>query len=148
MSGFTLNVAFDAASLEAVGRMARFPSYYGVNLYIAGLASLERLEMEAYRYMWATFKNPTGQIEDSLGYQMDSPTQGWMGTDSAYGRRLNYSFTGMTDALGRYFAEWPRGDYSDGYHWAEYSIEASSHDIVGYYKTAIERTILDLGGVP
>jgi len=148
MSGFTLNVGFDAASLAAVGRMAAFDGYFAMRMEAAGEASLERLETEAYRYMWATFKNPTGQIEDSLGRSMDSPWQGWMGTDSAYGRRLNYGFSGQTDALGRYYAEWPAGEYSGGYHWAEHSIEASTSAITGFYKTGIEQTILDLGGVP
>jgi hypothetical protein len=139
---FDINVAFDAASLRSVERFAEFQGFFDMRLYEAGEASLEALNREAYSYMWATFQNPTGPLEDSLGFEMETPYQGWMGSDSAYARRRNWGFSGMTDALGRYYANDP------GIEYMEHAIEAATPDITGYYKTAINQTVLDLGGTP
>lgn len=141
-SGFSLLAVFDGSSLLTIEHMATFDAAVQGPLYAAGVASLARLEMEAYTYMWATFQNPTGPLEDSLGHQMEGPYQGWMGTDSAYGRRRNWGFSGLTDSLGRYYPNDP------GIEYMEHSIIYSSADIIAYYQTAVNQTVADLGGVP
>jgi hypothetical protein len=142
MSGLDLLVSFDATSLQTVERFAGFQGFFDMRLYEAGEASLEALNREAYSYMWSTFMNPTGPLEDSLGFEMETPYQGWMGTDSAYGRRRNWGFSGMTDALGRTYPNDP------GIEYMEHSITYTAAEIIGYYKTAIDKTVLDLGGTP
>jgi len=139
---FTINVAFDAASLAAVARLAAFDGYFAMRMMDAGNASLERLEVNAQDYMWSTFMNPTGPLEDSLERQMFSPWMGHVATNMPYSRRRNWGFSGMTDSLGRFYPHDP------GIEYMEQSIDISTPDIIGYYKTGIEQTILDLGGVP
>lgn len=140
-----LNATLDAASLAAIGRIADFDVAFATEMSGAILIGLERLQEEAYTYMWATFNNPSGNVEDSLGYGMDTPLSGWMGTDSPYGARLNWGFSGKTDALGRYYAEWPSGQYSGGYLWAEHSIEVVEPELT---RLGIKATVDAVGGTP
>ncbi len=140
-----LNATLDAASLAAIGRIATFDTAFATEMSAAILSGLEALQQEAYQYMWATFKNPSGNVEDSLGYGMDTPLSGWMGSDHPASRRLNYGFSGKTDALGRYYAEWPSGQYSDGYHWAEHSIAVVEPELT---RLGIRATVSAIGGTP
>jgi hypothetical protein len=141
MSGLDLLVMFDGASLKTVERFTEFQGFFDMRLYEAGEASLEALNREAVDYMWSTFKNPQGPLEDSLEVQMFTPYEGHLATNMPYGRRREWGFVGMVDALGRVGTD-------EGIEYMNHAIIYESADIIGYYKTAINQTVLDLGGTP
>lgn len=73
-------------------------------------------------YMWATFNDPTGPLEDSVGVRMQSEYLAWIGPDpseaaSVYAWRRDRGFSGMTDSAGRFFP------WDPGIHYAEESIK-------------------------
>ena len=138
---FSLDIALDAASLKRVAAFSYYPTILDVEFTAAMQASVELLEASTYADMWETFTNPTGQLEDSLGYGVDSPYQAWMGTDSPYGRRRNYGFSGMTDALGRFYP------HDVGIHWAERAVLVNENKIKKIFNDALLITAykLELG---
>ena len=140
---FSLDIALDAASLGRVRAFAGYQATLEPELETAMRQSAQALEQYAYAYMWRTFQNPTGQVEDSLGYGVDSPYQAWMGTDSPYGRRLNYGFSGMTDSLGRTYAAWPAAA-PQGYLWAEHTAEDNVGEVERFFNLALLRSVVSL----
>lgn len=149
MSGFNINIGLDPVSMAQAQMLNQWttgfrPTFEGF-LEQSGLDSLKALHMSAEHYMWMTFINPTGPNEDALQESMDSPYEGWMGSDHPASRRLNWGFSGMTDSLGRYFAEWPIGTYSGGYLWAEHSIEDMTPEIIGYYTRGFYQALAAMG---
>lgn len=142
MGDFSINAGFDAASLAAVEKMIGFQGFFDMRLMDAGQASLEALQRETVDYMASTFMNPTGQLSDSLEAQMLTPHEGQLGTNMPYARRREWGFSGMTDSLGRYYPNDP------GIAYFEHAIEAKTDEIRGYYQTAVQQTVLDLGGTP
>ena len=142
MPDFTIITQFDEASLRTVARFAEFQGFYEMRRYDAGQASLEALQREAVEYMDARFMNPTGQLADSLEAQMLTPYEGQLGTNMPYARRREWGFSGMTDALGRYYPNDP------GIGYMEAAIRLAAPDITKYYETAVKQTVADLGGTP
>ena len=143
MSSFLISVGFDAASMTKIdlllGWVSSFRGTYEMFLEQAGLESLQALHLSAENYMWTTFMNPTGPLEDSLQEQMETPYRGWMGSDSPYARRRNWGFSGMTDSLGRYYPDDP------GIEYMEYAITDMTPEITGYYIKAINSALVFMG---
>ena len=128
--------------MQAVEHMAGFDALLIVHMWDAGKASLEALEREAVDYMDARFINPTGALADSLERQMFSYDEGHLATNMPYARRREWGFSGMTDSLGRYYPNDP------GIGYMEAAIRLAAPDITTYYETAINQTVLDMGGTP
>lgn len=76
--------------------------------------SLDTMENFAVDYMFSTFMNPTGALEGGF-YQVITPgedtLQGELVNPMAYAWRREMGFSGMTDSLGRYYANDPGIDY-------------------------------------
>jgi hypothetical protein len=150
MTDIAVTALLDIASLGRIRALENYQATLEPEFESAMLHSVQALEHYAYGFMWATFQDPSGQVEDSLGYGVDSPYQGWMGTDSPYGRRLEYGFSGMTDALGRYFAAWPIAEPA-GYQWAQRTLQDQIGEVNRYFRLALVRTansIAAAGGTP
>jgi len=139
MSSFTFTAGYDAPSMRAAQKLASWPVIFDVRLAEATKASLSDLHIAAAAQMQAKFKNPTGTLEGSLQEILDSPTQGQMGTDLPYGPRRNWGFSGMTDSLGRYYANDPGIKYMD------FAIIVSAPNVVGYYNDAAIHAFADVG---
>lgn len=104
----------------------------------------EDLQQAATDYMWATFRDTTGRVENSWETERDGPFLVSLTNTAPYARRLNESFSGMTDVLGRYYPQWPIGTYSGGYHWAEAAVEAVAPQVADVFRTQIDKTMEDI----
>lgn len=143
MSGFSITVGLDPVSMAQAQLLNQWtgsfrPTFEGF-LTQAGLDSLRALHMSAEHFMWTTFMNPTGPLEESLMEQMTSPYEGWMGADSPYGRRRDWGFSGMTDSLGRYYPNDP------GIYYLEHAIDDMTPEIIGYYQRAFYQALAAMG---
>lgn len=85
------------------------------------------------------WKEPTGTLEDSFSVQA-TPYELQIGSNVAYARRRNYGFSGMTDALGRYYP------YDPGAFYVEAGVAATEQQILQLFDTALEHVIAKIGG--
>jgi hypothetical protein len=120
MSDFTLNVALDEASLAHIAHMAQAELMLNSALLASYPSALDEVQKAATEYMLGVFMHPTGEAETAWEQQIMSPFEAVLTNTSAYGQRLNYGFSGLTDSRGRYYPYWP------AYHWAENAVEMSS----------------------
>jgi hypothetical protein len=61
---------------------------------------------------WNVFANPTGKLADSIYFYVISPTEVAVAVGVPYGQRRERGFSGMTDALGRYYPNDPAKPYA------------------------------------
>ncbi len=150
MAGFSLDVHLDSASLDRLHAFANYETALEPALLKAMDAGIAMLQAAATDYMYATFIDPTGTTEDdSWEVDMQGPYLAILGNTAPQAQRLEYGFSGMTDSLGRYYPEWPRGAYADGYHWAENTVEAEQFKIGDVFQAAIDYANTQLaGGTP
>lgn len=135
---FNIQVNLDPASLAKLAELENYPIRLASHIMDGLGRSAEAVQGEAELFMWAEFKRPMGRIEGSLQNQINTPTEAQVWTEEPYGRRLNEGFSGRTDALGRFFLEWPKGAYAKGYHWAEAAIEQSETTIQAIFMAELE----------
>lgn len=134
-----LDIKLGAESLRSLEALGRYPEILEPNLRHAMDRSVEVLYADVVDNEIPLFKHPTGQFEGSLHVHVDSPYQARLWSDSPYGQRLHFGFSGETDALGRYYPEWPAGRYAaTGYRWATRAIEHSRREIKEEFQGAIE----------
>ena len=98
---------FDSASLKLIQRMAGFEAFLEPNLEAAMKFIIAGVQDDARAYMWATFQNPTGPLEDSVETDVPDPWTGRVYSESPYAWRREEGFSGMTDSLGRFYAHDP-----------------------------------------
>lgn len=139
-SDFVLHAELDAGSLQRVAHLAGYQSTLEENLSLAMYDSVVFLHDDVVDFMDSHFANPTGALADTMTYAVDNPYQAWTGTDSPYGRRRDLGFTGMTDALGRYYPRDP------GILWAEEVAAADLRKVERRFEDALQRTVLRLEG--
>lgn len=149
-NGFELDVRLDPASLDRLHGFANYERFLEPALLKAMESGISMLQAGASDYMWSHFKNPTGTTEDdSWEVDVRGPYLAILGNTAPQARRLEYGFSGMTDALGRYYPEWPSGQYSSGYHWAEQTVILEKYKIQDIFQAAIDYANLQLGrGTP
>ena len=134
-SNFTLLVALDPASVAAAARIADFEVMLLPNLKTAMSESLDELEYQAVDWMDSHFMNPTGQLESTWDKSVYGPYLAEIENTSPYGQRRNYGFSGMTDALGRYYPLDP------GIAWAENAVANSYPHVTNNFLVAVDKTI-------
>jgi hypothetical protein len=103
----------------------------------------EDLQKAATDYMYATFMNPSGGVENAWETEKDSTFLEGLINTAPYARRLNEGFSGMTDAAGRHFEAWPIA-YPQGYHWAEAAVEAVQGSVEGLFSLGIEKQLEEI----
>lgn len=141
-----LDIRFDTQTLQTLEALGRYPEILEPNLLHAMDNSVEILYGHVIDDEIPRFKNPTGRFEGSLHVQVDSPYQAQLWSDSPYGQRLHFGFSEQTDALGRYFSQWPSGQYwATGYRWATRAAENSRSEIKAEFKGAIDFANYQLG---
>lgn len=138
MAALRVVAAFDESTLAQIAKLDNWEVRFNSHVMDGLALSAEAVRGEAEVYMWATFMNPTGQIEDSLQNQVISPTQSQVWTEEPYGARLNYGFSGKTDSLGRHYLEWPSGSFAGGYHWAELARDTSVSQVQAIFAAEME----------
>jgi hypothetical protein len=122
-------------------RLASFGSLNEANMTDAMGRSLDDLQNEAVNYMYATFMNPTGPLEDAF-YQVITPgvtTEGELINPSSYAWRREKGFEGMYDSLGR-------GPFHDrGIAYMEHSLGTETEKIEQNFRDALGRTLTEMG---
>jgi hypothetical protein len=133
------NVGWDARSLKIIQEMG----YSDVLLAGAIQSGLDYsgriLIAHMQRLMGERFKNPTGQLSESLYEVKDSPYEVTIGSDLPYAHRRDVSFTGP-DSLGRMFPNDPAAYY------AEDGMNESLDEISARMTVLIEQYLARIGG--
>lgn len=105
------HVGFDPGSLAEIVRLAGFSVLLDAEIQPAIIEGGQLLTEMAQAKTWEVFDNPTGQLASTIYPYVISPSQMAIAVGSPYGRRRELGFSGMTDALGRYFANDPAKPY-------------------------------------
>jgi hypothetical protein len=129
----------DPASEAAIARLAN-PALLDPALVNMLQQTIEDMQQAATDYMYATFLDPQGGVENSWEPVVQSTTLATLTNTAPYARRLNFGFSQRFDSLNRYFEAWPLA-YPDGYHWAEYALEKVTPDVEKYFQTGFESAV-------
>lgn len=137
-----ISILMDARSMATIGKLKDWQP--ATRYYNAMSDSLAGIENTVTNYMYATFKNPQGDLE---GAWQQTITPGKGGIEGALANPLPYAwrrdrgFSGRTDSLGRYFANDP------GIEYAEYALDAETPNVLARFLQATHDSLNDLGGI-
>ena len=140
MSGFSMNVALDAASLATLHNFSNYQALLEPELLKAMDRGISLLQATATDEMYNLFQNPTGQAEEAWDTSVQSAYLAIAANTAPYAQRLDYGFSGLTDSLGRYFPYWP------AYYWAESTVMDAADQVAAQFQAAIDYANLALGG--
>jgi hypothetical protein len=138
MSDLVLGASLDAASMANVDRMLVFGPTFMHSIETAIDLSLDGIISAAQTYMWATFINPTGPLEDAFEKDIEG-TNGILSNPMAYAWRRNDGFVGMVDSLGRIGTD-------IGIHYMEFALQISEPFIETTFAIETEQALISLGG--
>lgn len=134
------HASLDPGSLEAITKMLGFEALLDPAVTSALTQAGNLLVQTAQDISWSQFQNPTGAFADSLYFYVVSPTEVAIAAGVPYAQRLEYGFSGMTDALGRFYPYWP------DYHWAQQALDEDQDLIVFFLADELEKAFGELGG--
>jgi hypothetical protein len=138
MSDFS--VGWDAQSLKIIQDMG-YADILMTGAIQAGLGNSADVMIAAMqRLMGERFKNPSGQLASSLYQVEDSPYEVTIGSDLPYVWRRDAGFSGMTDSLGRFYADDP------GIYYAEDGMNESLDEVSARMTAMIEQALQRMGG--
>jgi hypothetical protein len=104
-------LGFDPGSIAELVRMAGFEALLLPEIEAAMTATGVMLVTSAQTKTWEVFANPTGRLAGSIYFYVVSPVEMIVAVGVPYGARREYGFSGMTDALGRYYPYDPGKPY-------------------------------------
>lgn len=136
---FVLGASLDALSMANIERMLTFGSLFDPAITHAIDLSLDGIISAAQTYMWATFINPTGALEDAFEKDLQG-TNGILSNALPYAWRRNEGFSGMTDSLGRFYP------YDPGIHYVEFALQISEPFIETTFAIETETALAMIGG--
>lgn len=84
---------------------------------------------------WTMFANPTGRLAGSIYFYVVSPSEVAVAVGVPYGQRRERGFSGMTDALGRYYPYDPAKPY------LEPAIEEDQDMVVMFMERAVNNAL-------
>lgn len=106
------SVAFDSESIREMALFAGVPVLFDTEIQ-GGMAQVGQLLTERMQEKtWEVFKAPTGKLASTIGMVQESPYAVQIKVGSPYGQRRERGFSGMTDSLGRYYANDPAKPYA------------------------------------
>jgi hypothetical protein len=103
--------SLDASSLAELVRLAGFAGLLDLEVQQALTQVGILLVGAAQANTWQVFDNPTGALADSIYFYVISPSEIAVAVGVPYGRRRELGFSGMTDSLGRFYANDPAKPY-------------------------------------
>lgn len=106
---FTLT--FDQASLSEIAQMYGFKTLLAPAVQKAMGQGAELIAKKAQENTWEVFANPMGDLAATIQVVPQSNYEVIVGSDSPYAARREFGFSGMTDSLGRYYANDPAKPY-------------------------------------
>lgn len=105
------SASLEAQSLAELTRLQGFSALLRPEITTALTQAGQLLVTTAQDNTWRVFERPTGQLAESIYFYVASPMEVQVRVGVPYGRRREYGFSGMTDALGRYYANDPGKPY-------------------------------------
>ena len=134
------NIAWDARSLQVIKDLG-YADILLAGAVQAGLAYSGRiLVYQAQQLTWQRFQNPSGALAASIHAVRESPYEIEIGSELPYARRREFGFSGMTDSLGRFYADDP------GAYYLEDAMNASLEEIEARMASTINAALARLGG--
>jgi len=133
-----MDISITSDLLQVAARMQGFGPALDRELLTAMGESLNLLQAEAADFMYATFKNPQGPLEDAF-YQMFSVDRGELANPMPYAWRRERGFSGMTDSLGRTFHHDP------GIAYMQHSIDTKGQDVGDIFTNAVGNALISMG---
>jgi hypothetical protein len=133
-------MSFDPSSLATIAQMSGWSAFLTDSLSIYMVKIGDLLVEEAQENTWKAFADPTGDLADSIQSFLVPPWEVEIGVGVPYGRRREYGFSGMTDSLGRYYANDPAKPY------LRPALEASQGKIAEMLDAAVLETWNKIGG--
>jgi hypothetical protein len=105
------HIGFDPGSLEEIVRLQGFGALLDPSISQGLIQSSTVLTNAAVANTWRVFTNSSGKLASTIYPYVVSPTEVAIAVGSPYGRRREKGFSGMTDSLGRYYANDPGKPY-------------------------------------
>jgi hypothetical protein len=98
-------VSLDAASLARMRRLLMTGPIFARYYQAAMNSCVAKVVQESKTAASEAFRKPTGKLMGGITGQAQSPWRGVVGVGQQvpYARRREFGFSGMTDALGRYY---------------------------------------------
>lgn len=106
------HIGMDPGSLEEIVRLQGFSALLNPAI-TRGLTEGGTLLVNAtVANTWSIFANPTGELADSVYFYVVGPTEVAVAVGVPWAQRREKGFSGMTDALGRYYPNDPAKPYA------------------------------------
>jgi hypothetical protein len=134
-------MVFDAGDLQRIQLLANYKQYLDPQTHDAMQDSVNMLQADSRAYMWATFKNPTGPLEDAVQVDVIDASSGMVFNESPYAWRREEGFSGMTDSLGRFFPS------DSGIHYFATTLAQDADQIEQRFAQAMQAAFTDMGVV-
>jgi hypothetical protein len=145
MNGFTLSVIVDPAVLARAQSMQNWQPTLQAELAPAIDVSLQNMATSAIGFCYANFMNPGGALESNFTTQgpmiQGNAVLGYLVNDSPYAWRREFGFSGMTDRLGRYYANDPGIAYMENTLMADMSMALQN------VQAAVQAALAKVGAV-
>lgn len=122
-----------------VDRLLAFGDRFEPQIEHALDLSMDGIISAAQAYMWATFINPTGPLEDAFEKTIEGTT-GVISNSMPYAWRREEGFSGRTDVLGRYYP------YDPGIHYMQFALDISESFVETTFAIEIETALAMIGG--
>lgn len=135
----TDGIVISPSIFEVLAKFEGWKATLDKYLEFAGLVTSVVLVAGAQNAM--NWQNPTGALSDSIHFIQTSATYFEIGSDLPYANRREYGFSGMTDSLGRYYANDP------GAYYMQTSLDNSLPEAAALYEAAIEAALVELAAV-
>lgn len=105
------HASFDPGSLQEITRLQGFAALLNPEVTQGLTEAGTLLTNAAVANTWSVFANPSGELADTIYPYVISPTEVAIAVGAPHGRRREKGFSGMTDALGRFYANDPAKPY-------------------------------------
>lgn len=132
--------SFDSASLQAIRGITGFSAFLDPAMLIGMQAAVDLLQADARSYMYATFQNPQGALEDAVDKDVPDSYTGTVFNESPYAWRREEGFSGMTDSLGRFYPNDP------GIHYFATTLAQDTPQLEAIFAGAVTSAASQLGG--
>src|SRR5579859_278084 len=136
----TFSRSFDLPSLAALARLHGFSVLLDDEIQPALIDVAQKITQDAQANTWQVFDNPSGKLADRIYPFVVSPAEMEIRVDVPYGRRRELGFSGMTDSLGRFFANDPAKPY------LQPALDANIDYAQERVGLAVESALVRLGG--
>ncbi len=130
----------DPQSLAQIAQMFGFSTFLEPEVREAMTRGSQLIAQAAQDNTWSVFENPSGALADTIEADTTSPYEAQVVVGSPYGRRRELGFSGMTDSLGRYYANDPGKPY------LQPAMDSNEQAVLAMMEAAVNATLGRIGG--